>query len=122
VSRVGFRPLLPAALGAPDAVYARSTPGGAELELVYGARPGFDTVPGEPTAVLIESALAGVQQEQPFGEPVTWDGHEGRWVPRPEGAGGTLYWTQAGLHLRLSTGLPRDRAVAIAASVGPAGE
>jgi hypothetical protein len=50
---------------------------------------------------------------------VTWGVSEGQWLPAPSGEGGSLTWTQDGLQLQLETSLPREQAVAIAASLAP---
>ena len=106
-----------------DAVEVAPTPTGQGVWLLYGARPGYSPPPaGTWLAVLMNSPDPRGVGTDDAGEPVTWDGATGRWLPHPGGVGGTLAWSQGGLRLRLDTPLSRDEATAIAASVAPAAD
>jgi hypothetical protein len=87
---VGWQILVPAQLGAPDAVYLLMPPAGplqGEVTLVYGQRPGFPVARETGVAVLVTEARGSVN-EQFFGktigpgttvEDVTVDGRDGWW-------------------------------------------
>jgi hypothetical protein len=113
----GIQLLLPGALGEPDEVYVRSD-GGAAIQLVYGEPAGLSGARTGPTVRLTESPtpLDGPDA----GEPVAWPGGQGKWEPASDD-GGRLQWVQGGIQLVLDTRLPKEQAVAIAASVA-AGE
>ncbi|HZS00469.1 MAG TPA: hypothetical protein VFE37_17270 [Chloroflexota bacterium] len=118
-ARAGFQALVPTALGEPDAVYARTTGGGA-IELRYGPRPAGS--PSLAWAVLSEALNDGGRNMPDRAEPVSWAGGVGWWFSNEASPGGFLLFTEGGLRLRLDVPLSRDEAVAIAASVAPAAE
>ena len=118
-ARAGFRAAVPTILGEPDAVYVRSE-GAGEIELHYGPRPGFS--PLLPWVVLFEEPNSVADGSPSRAEPVFWEGGGGLWFANSPNPGGFLWFTQGNLRLRLDTPLSRDEAIAIAASVAPAGE
>jgi len=87
---VGWQILIPAQLGAPDAVYLQMPPDGpsqGEVTLVYGPRPGIPVASQTGVAVLVTEARGSVN-EQFFGKTVgpdttvqdlTIDGHTAWW-------------------------------------------
>ena len=138
-TRLAFRILTPATLGAPDEVYVRRIAGDNVIALVYRARPNLPAAaPTNVGALLTEArgtVFAKFFDPNTQVEPVTVDGQAGYWLTgRPHLfayldaqqrvrsgtlrlAGDTLLWNRDGLVLRLETALPRDAALRLAASV-----
>jgi hypothetical protein len=119
--RVGFKLLVPSALGDPDEICIM--PGGfPRVELRYRARPGFPPPDGQWLAVLIEESSAVASNVPGGSEPVYWDGGAGGWYANDRASGGLLTFGRNGLRLALRTVVSRDAAVAIAASVALIGD
>lgn len=88
---VGWHIVVPAQLGAPDAVYLLMPPDGpsqGEVTLVYAPRPDIPAASETGVGVLVTEAQ-GTVNEQFFGKtlaegttitPVTVDGHQGWWI------------------------------------------
>jgi hypothetical protein len=136
----GFRALVPASLGQPDEVYYRRSPG--VLTLVYRPRPGLPATSDPDVGALVMEASAAVDS-QSFGKlagpgtsvrPVTVNGGPGFWISGARhgfffyrGAGGqadefrlagdVLIWNQAGLVVRVESGLNEQHALAVAGTV-----
>ena len=131
-ARIGFQPLVPAALGRPPAVYVDRTPPGGQLSLVY--RNGH---------LLVTEVQGRLRQQflQKFVGPgtkverVTIDGAPGLWIHgalhqivyedrkgliRPDTirlAGDTLLWHRGPVLLRLEGARSRAEALRIARSL-----
>jgi hypothetical protein len=134
----GFRALVPAALGQPDEVWYRPQPG--VLTLVYHPRPGLPAADRTGAGALVMEARASVSQTSfvklaaPTAsvQPVTVNGGQGFWVSGaphafffyglPEAgqtdtfrlAGDVLIWNQAGLVVRIESGLDERGALRVA--------
>ncbi len=120
----GFRPLAPNGLGTPDLVYWRADPG--VITLVYRPRPGLPAVRDDPEIGALVMEARG---------SVAVNGAQGFWVTGAQhgfffyqhGAGGqgdnfrlsgdALVWNQAGLVVRIESGLTEDRALQMAGTV-----
>jgi hypothetical protein len=133
----GFRALVPAALGPPDEVWYRSSPG--VLTLLYRPRPGLPATSDSRVGALVMEARASVGQPS-FAklakgdariQPVTVNGGQGFWIGgAPHGfffyegggdrtdsfrlAGDVLIWNQAGLVVRIEARLDERAALRIA--------
>lgn len=141
--RLGFRPLLPSALGDPDAVYLREGPPGGELSLAYQARSGLPRARSTRLGLLLgefrgdlgPEYIGKLAGQATTVERLTIDGDRALWI---EGAPhfllyrasagnvveGTLRIAQnvlllerARLLVRLEGAFDRERAVAIARSL-----
>jgi len=136
----GFRALVPSSLGQPDEVYYRRSPG--VLTLVYHPRPDLPATADPEVGALVMEAADSVDG-QSFGKlagpgtsvrPVTVNGGRGFWISGAEhgffiyrGGGGqgdqfrlagdVLIWNQAGLVVRIESGLDEPRALALAGTV-----
>ncbi|HLZ68680.1 MAG TPA: hypothetical protein VKV26_02105 [Dehalococcoidia bacterium] len=138
----GFRVFVPAALGAPNAVYLdRSVPGGA-VTLLYAPRPGLPPAATTGVGLLLSEFRGGIEPDF-LGKgvspgttltPLTVGGEAGWWLEgaphvvfyhAPDGqvrqdrirlAGNTLLWEHGALTLRLEANLARDAALRIAES------
>ena len=133
----GFQALVPASLGQPDAVYYRSR---GVITLVYRPRPGLPPSSDPEVGALVMEAHA--VDSPSFGklvdgggrvEPVTVNGGPGFWITgAPHGfflyrdggqvdrfrlAGDVLIWNQAGLVVRIESGLDRTAALKTAGTV-----
>ncbi|MBD0282950.1 MAG: hypothetical protein ICV69_12275 [Thermoleophilaceae bacterium] len=135
--RVGFAPLLPAALGRPDDVRVE----GGRVSLVYRPRPTLPARRAERIGLLItEQRGGGVLAEKVIGpstrvRSVTVDGARGAWIRgRPHAivfkdergrfrdddlrlAGDTLVWEEAGLVHRIEGASSLHEALRIARSL-----
>ena len=145
-ARVPFRIGVPTAsgLGSPDEVYVLESSSGAEVSLLYRARPGLP-VASTTGAGLLVSQFQGRLDRPLLGKAVgegavirgvTVNGHPGFWIegqphelffldrggrPIPETvrlAGNVLVWQQGDVLIRSESALPLDRALRIAQSVG----
>jgi hypothetical protein len=136
----GFRVVVPASLGQPDEVYYAARPG--VVTLVYRPRPGLPPSGDPEVGALVMEARATVD-EAAFGklvaggthvERVTVNGGPGYWISgAPHGfllyrdgtvdrfrlAGDVLVWNQAGLVVRIESGLDRSSALAAAGTARP---
>jgi len=133
----GFRALVPAALGRPDEVWYRPSPG--VLTLVYHPRPGLPATGTAGVGALVMEARATVEPASfvklaPEGSavrPVTVNDGRGFWVSgaphafffygAPGGrsdtfrlAGDVLIWNQGGLVVRIESGLDEAGALRVA--------
>jgi hypothetical protein len=132
----GFTPLVPAALGQPDAVYYR--PDGGVITLAYQPRPGLPPSADPQVGALVMEARGQVTQPS-FGklqgpgtsvEEVTVGGDPGYWISGSPhafffyetGSGGTatdslrlagdaLIWNRHDLVLRVESGLGKEGAI-----------
>jgi hypothetical protein len=85
---LGFRPLVPAKLGRPDAVFVRRPPPGGELSLVYAPRPGLPRTRltgvglllGEFRGDLKPKLLGKVVGPGTRVERIVLDGHRAVWI------------------------------------------
>jgi hypothetical protein len=137
----GFSALVPAALGQPDEVWYRSTPG--VLTLLYRPRSGLPPSGVAGVGALVMEARASVGRPS-FGKlagddarvrPVTVNGGPGFWVAgAPHGfffydgpgdrtdsfrlTGDVLIWNQAGLVVRIESGLDEQAALRVAGTAG----
>ena len=140
----GFRALVPAALGQPDEVWFRSSPG--VLTLLYRPRPGLPATAETDVGALVMEARATVGQTsfvklappRSSVQPVTVNGGQGFWVSgAPHAfffygapgdsrfdsfrlAGDVLIWNQGGLVVRIESGLDERGALRLAGTVAPA--
>lgn len=139
----GFRALVPTSLGEPGAVYYRRSPG--VLTLVYPPRPGLPATADPEVGALVMEAKATVDADSfvklagpgTSVHPLGVNGGSGFWISgAPHGfvvyhgataqpdqfrlAGNVLIWNQAGLVVRIESGLDERTAVAIAGTVRPA--
>ena len=135
----GFKALVPSSLGQPDEVYFRQSQG--VLTLVYHPRSGLPATSDPAVGALVMEARAQVDQSS-FGKligpganlkPVTVNGGKGFWISgAPHGfffyspgnqtdtfrlAGDVLIWNQAGLAVRIESGLDERQALAIAGTM-----
>lgn len=143
-SRLGFPPLLPDALGAPDGAYVSAYPPGGMLSLVYGPGEGVPRSRFTGVGALLtefrgdvspELVAKLVDQGTPV-ERVEVDGRRGLWIEgehallfrgsggrileaRTRLAGNTLLLEHGSLLVRLEGELTRERALEIAASLRP---
>ena len=145
-ARVPFRIAVPSTpdLGSPDEVYVVESSSGAELSLLYRARPGLPVASATGAGLLVSQFQGRLDQpllEKAVGEGamirgVIVNGHPGFWIegqphelffldrggrPIPETvrlAGNVLVWQQGDVLIRLESALPLDRALKIAESVG----
>jgi hypothetical protein len=60
---LGFEPLIPAALGPPDATYVRGGPQGGELSLAYEPRPGLPSVRATGLGLLVSEFRGDLEPE-----------------------------------------------------------
>lgn len=137
----GFRALVPGALGQPDEVWFRASPG--VLTLLYRPRPGLPGSSDPDVGALVMEARASVGAPSfvklaPPGarvQPVTVNGGQGFWISGaphaffyygPAGvrsdtfrlAGDVLIWNQGGLVARIESGLDEDGALRVAGTTG----
>jgi hypothetical protein len=140
----GFAVVVPAALGAPDELYVRTTPdGGSQVFLVYGRASGIAPSRETGISVLIIEAAGGLQPSL-IGKFLPPDGRSGQqmvnggfgvWIEgkphqiffrAPNGeiltdsvrlAGNVLAWEQGPLFLRIEADISREEALRIAASM-----
>jgi hypothetical protein len=136
-ARVGFEPLVPAALGDPDEARVR----GRRLSLVYRPRSGRPATQAEGIAVLVtEQRGDQVIAEKAVGpgtqvRSIDVDGARGAWITGsphaiifqdargrfredvPRLAGDTLVWERDGLVLRIEGAKDLEDALGIAASM-----
>jgi len=139
----GFAARVPAALGTPDEVWYRESPG--VITLLYRPRPGLPPSSEPGVGALVMEAGASVS-EPSFGKmapqgarvvPVTVNGGQGFWITgAPHGfffygspgaaadttdtfrlAGDVLIWNQGGLVIRLESGLDEAGALRVAGTV-----
>jgi hypothetical protein len=137
----GFNALVPSALGQPDEIYFRPSPG--VLTLVYHPRPGLPATSDPDAGALVMEARAVVTQES-FGkvvgpggklQPVTVNGGSGFWISgAPHGfffytggsrgqgdqfrlAGDVLIWDQGVLVVRIESALDESKALAVAGTM-----
>jgi hypothetical protein len=140
--RVGFAPLVPAQLGEPDGVYARSGLPGGELTLTYLAGPGLPRARTTRLGALVSEFRGDLSPEylgkvvgpattverlRIDGQPALWiEGaphlffyrRGGRYVDAPlRLAQNVLLLEHGRLLVRLEGAFDRDRAVAIARSL-----
>jgi hypothetical protein len=141
--RLGFRPLVPQALGQPDGVYVREGLPGGELSLAYRARPGLPrarstrlgALVGEFRGDLSPEFLGKVVGPATTVERLTVDGDRALWVEGaphfllyrdPDGqivessmriAQNVLLLERGALLIRLEGAFDRERALAIARSL-----
>jgi hypothetical protein len=139
--RAGFQPLVPSALGNPEAAYFRTVAGMPQVSLVWPPDAGAGTLPAVTSAgtLLTETPLGGrelpgyTKEIGPSArvERILLGGREAFWIegehvrfgvdePR-RAAASTLLWTSDGLMLRLETTRGLDGALEIARSVTPPG-
>lgn len=136
----GFQALVPAALGAPDEVWYRSSPG--VLTLVYHPRAGLAPSSDPQVGALVMEARASVSRTSfvklvPNGssvQPLAVNGGQGFWISgaphafffygspgeRTDSfrlAGDVLIWNQAGLVVRIESGLDERGALRVAGTV-----
>lgn len=137
----GFRAFVPAELGRPDEAWYRPSPG--VLTLVYHPRPGLPASDRTGVGALVMEARASVSQTSfvklaapgASVQPVTVNGGQGFWVSGAPhafffygspGAGQTdsfrlagdvLIWNQAGLVVRIESGLDERGALRVAGTV-----
>ncbi|MFD7547083.1 hypothetical protein [Streptomyces sp. NPDC059816] len=138
--RAGFTPVVPKALGRPDAVQVAKAPRGSfRISLCWVTDEGtirldefpsslntgfLKTVTDQPEALRLRRADGSTGQE-----PALWfraphrltfwlgDGSEDQWVRAERIAGPTLLWSTNGMTLRLEGVASRARALRIAESV-----
>ncbi|HEY4026766.1 MAG TPA: hypothetical protein VGO86_10085 [Candidatus Dormibacteraeota bacterium] len=137
----GFRALVPAALGQPDEVWYRPAPG--VLTLLYRPRAGLPSSGDPQVGAVVMEARATIGRSSfaklaPGGsavEPVTVNGGQGFWISGAphafffyDSAGGdrsdtfrlagdVLIWNQAGLVVRIESGLDKGGARRVAGTV-----
>lgn len=135
----GFPALAPASLGPPDEVFYRADSG--TLTLLYRPRPGLPGTEDPQVGALVMEARASVDSESFVKlagpgtrvQPIVVNGGAGFWISgaphgfffyRPGGqpdrfrlAGDVLIWNQAGLVVRVESGLDEQRALAMAGTV-----
>jgi hypothetical protein len=137
----GFRALVPAALGQPDEVWYRPSPG--VLTLVYHPHSGLPPAGDAGVGALVMEAQATVGRYSfvklaPAGstvQPVTVNGGQGFWISgaphafffygdpgsgRTDSfrlAGDVLIWNQGGLVVRIESGLDEPGALRVAGTV-----
>jgi len=139
----GFAALVPAALGAPDEVYVRSSPQGSQVFLVYGARAGI--APSKQTGISVLVTEARGSFEAPLlgkvlgpgsrSEQMTVNGSPGVWIEgephqiffrAPDGqvvidtlrlSANVLVWDQGPLLVRIEADIAKDQALRIASSM-----
>jgi hypothetical protein len=136
----GFRALVPAALGQPDEVWYRASPG--VLTLVYRPRPGLPASGDQDVGALVMEARASVSAPSfgkllPAGatvQPLTVNGGQGFWISgAPHGAffygapgdrmdsfrlaGDVLIWNQRDLVVRIESGLDERGALGVAGTI-----
>jgi hypothetical protein len=142
--RLAFAPLVPAALGRPDRVYLRRGLPGGELSLAYRPRPGLPRARTTDLGVLlsefrgdlIPEYIGKVVGPATSAERLTIDGDRAIWIegaphfliyrdPNGEVIESTMRLAQnvlllehGDLLIRLEGAFGRDRAVAIARSLG----
>jgi hypothetical protein len=142
-SVVGFKVLVPASLGAPDAVYLSNTYP-VQVTLVYVPRPGLPESGQTGVGLLMTETSGGINQayfEKMLGpdtqlKPVTVKGNPGVWISgTPHGliyadpsgeprfdtlrlAGNTLAWQAGQQLLRIEANVSEAQALAIANSAG----
>lgn len=144
-ARVGFEPVAPAALGPPDEVYVSGTPVGGQVALVYRPRADLPAAGASDVGLLLTQFRGDLNVEPGVlgkglapgttiqaasvgdgrglwiaGQPHVFFFRDAGGQVRDETvrlAGNTLLWERGRLTLRLEAALPRDEAVAIAASV-----
>jgi hypothetical protein len=139
--------LLPRRLGLPDEIYLADSPIGGRVDLLYRSRR--DLPPSAPSGVGM--LLTEFRGDTRFGvifkrvgddvrvESVTVAGNEGVWLEggphtvtysdnrgrtfddRTRLAGNTLIWEHGALTLRLESGLSKEEAIRVAASMSSAG-
>src|SRR5438270_4284714 len=142
--RVAYPVELPATLGAPDEVYLSNTPVGGQAALVYYPRPDLPQANTTGVGLLLTEFRGNVRSTAALGksippgshlEEVQVNGGPGFWIDGdphtffytdargqilPEStrlAANVLLWEHGELTLRVESALPRDTALAIAASV-----
>lgn len=142
-ARLGFAPLVPAALGQPDGVYVRRGLPGGELSLTYRVRPGFPRARGTRLGVLVSEFrgdlspdyLGKVVGPDSISERLRIDGDRAIWIEGAphfffyRGPGGefvestlrvaqnVLLLERGRLLVRLEGAFDRDRAIAVARSL-----
>jgi len=141
-SKVSFTIAVPAALGAPDAVYVVSDIPGGEVSLAYTPRPGIPLVKQTGLGVLVTefrgdlvpSFITKSLGEGTTAEEVSVHGNPGWWIAgQPHmiyvevgGTGqsvplrmaaNTLIWEHAGVTYRIESGLSKADAFRIAAGL-----
>jgi hypothetical protein len=141
--RLGFEPLVPAALGEPDGVYVRRGLPGGELSLAYRPRPGLPRARSTRLGLLVGEFRGDLSPEflsklvgpDTTAERLRIDGEPGIWIEgathfllyrAPNGdvvegsarlAQNVLLLQHGRLLLRLEGAFGRERAVAIARSL-----
>ena len=141
--RVGFAPLVPAAVGDPDGVYVRRGLPGGELSLAYAARPGLPRARSTRLGLLVTQfrgdlspdyigKLAGlsstVERLRVDGQPAIWIAGAPHFFfyRAPNGefvdttlriAGNVLLLERGRLLVRLEGAFGRDRAIELARSL-----
>jgi hypothetical protein len=134
----GFRPLVPAALGPPDAVYYNQS--GRIVSLFYRPRAGLPATEDSEVGALVMEAPAALATP-PFVKvvgprttvrPVTVNGGSGYWITGAAHAyffyrggvgdhfrlaGNVLIWNQGALAIRIESSLPETDVAAAARSV-----
>jgi hypothetical protein len=137
----GFRPLVPAALGPPDAVYYNQS--GRIVSLLYRPRAGLPATEDPEVGALVMEAPAALATP-PFVKvvgprtavrPVTVNGGPGYWITGAAHAyffyrggvgdhfrlaGNVLIWNQSALVIRIESSLPEADVTAAARSVSQA--
>jgi hypothetical protein len=142
-AQVSFVIVVPAKLGAPDAVYVDSSVPGGEVVLAYKPRAGIPLVPqtglgllitefrGELNGqLLIKAAGPGTTTEETTvgGDPAWWIAGQPHMlvvqvspgIDRPEElrlASNTLVWEDESVTLRIESGLSKSDAMAIASQM-----
>jgi hypothetical protein len=112
---LGFKPLVPATVGAPDAAYLRIGPPGGELSLAYEPRPGLPSVRATGLGLLV-SEFRGDLAPEYLGK-VLGPGSRAR---RLRIDGGRAIWIAGAPHTllyRLPSGAPRETRVRAARRV-----
>jgi hypothetical protein len=139
--QVSFPILVPEQLGEPDAVYVMNQ---NQVSLVYGRRPDLPLAPQTSSVGLLITQFKASLDETLFQKGVPPSGRledvrvgstRGFWISgaphsffyrdssgsvqqdRSRLAGNTLLWEQAGLTLRLESGLDRDSSIRLAESL-----
>jgi hypothetical protein len=142
-AQLGFEPLVPDELDAPDAVYVRSGPPGGELSLTYVARPGLPRAGNTRLGLLVTEFRGDLSPEyvRKVGgattsiERLTVDGDPAIWVAgaphfffyrTPDGvivedqlrlADNVLLLERGPLLIRLEGAFDRERAIELARSL-----
>jgi hypothetical protein len=127
---VGFRPVIPLALGAPRGVYTHGQlltleyPGALLSEFVGRLRPDYIRKTAGPRTRIVPVTVGGQGGYWIAGAPhvVLFEDQSGRvHSSEPRLAGDTLVWRRGPLTLRLEARITQRRALAIARSIPPEG-